>query len=74
MTRKQAEAAYLDWKESIPASILNYFADLDRAEGSWHTEVFNYFDHRITNDYAESANNHIKNQLLGKAVATALKR
>ncbi len=60
LTRKQAETAYLDWKDSIPLGIRGYFSDLDRAIGNWHTEVFNYFDHRITNAYTESANNHIK--------------
>mgnify|MGYP001256871599 CR=1 FL=1 len=60
LTRKQAETAYLDWKDSIPMSIRSYFADLDRAIGNWNTEVFKYFDHRITNAYTESANNHIK--------------
>ena len=60
LTRKQAETAYLDWKDSIPNSICSYFADLDRAIDNWHKEVFNYFDRRITNAYTESANNHIK--------------
>ncbi len=50
----------MNWKESIPTSIRSYFADLDRAITNWHTEVFNYFDNRITNAYTESANNHIK--------------
>jgi transposase len=60
LTRKQAETAYLDWKDSIPLGIRGYFSDLERAIGNWHKEVFNYFDHRITNAYTESANNHIK--------------
>jgi transposase len=60
LTRKQAETTYQDWKDSVPVSIRSYFADLDRAMGNWHKEVFNYFDHRITNAYTESANNHIK--------------
>lgn len=60
MTRKQAEAAYLAWKDSVPQGIRGYFADLEKAVENWHTEVFNYFDHKITNAYTESANNHIK--------------
>ncbi len=60
LTRKQAETTYLDWKDSIPTSIRGYFADLEKAIENWHTEVFNYFDHKLTNDYTESANNHIK--------------
>jgi transposase len=57
---QQAELACLEWQESIPIGIRGYFADLDRAIGNWHKEVFNYFDHRVTNAYTESANNHIK--------------
>jgi transposase len=60
LTRKQAEAAYLAWKDSVPQGIRGYFADLEKAVENWHTEVFNYFDHKITNAYTESANNHIK--------------
>lgn len=51
MTRAEAEIAYLNWKDSVPVGIRGYFSDLDRAIGNWHTEVFNYFDHRITNAY-----------------------
>lgn len=45
----RAETAYLNWKDSVPVGIRGYFPDLDRAIGNWHKEVFNYFDHRITN-------------------------
>ncbi|MEQ1557767.1 MAG: ISL3 family transposase [Methyloglobulus sp.] len=60
LNRKEAEIAYLYWKDNVPSDICGYFSDLDRAITNWHTEVFNYFDHRITNAYTESANNHIK--------------
>lgn len=60
MTKKEAETAYLDWKESMPSGIRGYFANLEKAITNWNTEVFNYFDRRITNAYTESANNHVK--------------
>lgn len=37
-----------------------YFSNLDRAIGNWHKDVFNYFDHRETNAFTESANSLIK--------------
>ncbi|MEQ1544912.1 transposase [Methyloglobulus sp.] len=43
-----------------PHRLRGYFADLDREIDNWHKAVFNYFDHRVTNAYNESANNHIK--------------
>jgi hypothetical protein len=60
LTRPEAEAAYGAWKDAIPSEIRGYFSDLARAVDNWRIEVFNYFDHRITNAYTESANNHIK--------------
>jgi len=37
-----------------------YFSDLVRATGNWHKEIFNYFDHPITNAYTVSQNNLIR--------------
>ncbi|MBT4788682.1 MAG: hypothetical protein HON68_06045 [Gammaproteobacteria bacterium] len=31
-----------------------------RATGNWHKEIFNYFDHPITNAYTVSLNNLIR--------------
>jgi transposase len=59
-TRQQAESAYIDWKDSVPAGIRGYFSDLTRAVDNWHLEAFNYFDRRITNAFTESINNQIK--------------
>lgn len=60
LTRSQAETAYQDWKDSIPTGVRKYFSDVDRAVSNWHKEAFNYFDHRETNAFTESANNLIK--------------
>jgi transposase len=59
-TRPQAEAAYDAWKDAVPSGIRGYFSDLTRAVDNWRYEIFNFFDHRVTNAYTESANNHIK--------------
>jgi len=45
ITGAEAEIVYLNWKDCIRS----YFSDLDRAIGNWHKEVFNCFDHRVTN-------------------------
>lgn len=60
LIRPEAEAAYESWKEALSYGIRGYFSDLTRAVDNWRLEVFNYFDHRVTNAYTESANNHIK--------------
>ncbi|AOU97714.1 hypothetical protein BI364_07370 [Acidihalobacter yilgarnensis] len=36
------------------------FKPILTAIGNWHTEIFNYFDHPITNAYTESLNNLIR--------------
>ncbi len=58
--QKNAETAYDNWKSFLPDNISPYFSDLIRAVDNWHTEIFNYFDCRITNAFAECVNNHIK--------------
>lgn len=59
-TRKEAEADYECWKADIPESLKPYFHDLVRAVENWHKEIFNYFDHPITNAYTESLNSLIR--------------
>mgnify|MGYP001403122473 CR=1 FL=1 len=60
LSRKNAETAYDNWKSSLPGNISPYFSDLIRAVDNWHTEIFNYFDCRVTNAFTECVNNHIK--------------
>ncbi|WP_420588253.1 ISL3 family transposase [Bacterioplanoides sp.] len=59
-TRQEAELAYDDWKSGIPTGVKCYFGDLVRAMDNWHKEIFNYFDHPVTNALTESINNQIK--------------
>lgn len=59
-SRKEAEADYERWKADISEELKPYFHDLVRATENWHKEIFNYFDHPITNAYTESLNNLIR--------------
>lgn len=55
-TRVEAEQAYTDWLTALDPDVAPAFGDLVRAMGNWRTEIFNYFEHRITNAYTESFN------------------
>ena len=59
-SRAEAEQRYAAWQVNIPAELLPEFRPLLHAMHNWNTQVFNYFDHRITNAYTESINNLIK--------------
>ena len=59
-SRQGAEADYERWKADIPDDLKPYFNDLVRATENWRKEIFNYFDHPITNAYTESLNNLIR--------------
>lgn len=45
---------------SVPAEIKPAFAPLIKAINSWDEEIFNYFDERVTNAYAEGLNSLIR--------------
>ncbi len=59
-SRMEAEQCYAAWQANIPAELLPDFRPLLQAMHNWNVQVFNYFDHRITNAYTESINNLIK--------------
>jgi transposase len=58
-TREQAEEYFKEWKKSIPEDMTS-FLDIAKMINNWHTEIFNYFDNRLTNAFTESINNLIK--------------
>jgi transposase len=65
-TKKEATAYYKQWKESIPEDMTS-FLDIAKTIDNWHTEIFNYFDHYVTNAFTESINNLIKHiQAMGR--------
>ncbi len=59
-TRQKAFLKYHDWKTKIPEELQSAFEPLTKAMANWETEVFAYFDHRITNAYTESLNSLIR--------------
>lgn len=48
------------WANSIPAGIKSHFQPLLTAVDNWFDEIFAYFDHPVTNAYAENLNNLIR--------------
>lgn len=55
-SRQKAFLKYHDWKAKIPKELQPAFEPLTMAVANWEEEIFSYFDHRITNAYAESLN------------------
>lgn len=58
--RPAAEQAYALWHTRLPETLHGHFKPILTAVGSWREELFNYFDHPITNAYTESLNNLIR--------------
>ena len=58
-SRKEAEEYFKNWKNSIPND-MKAFLDVANMINNWRTEIFNYFDVRVTNAFTESINNLIK--------------
>lgn len=58
--KKDAQQAAREWPEQIDASVDWAFAEVKGALTSWWTEIFNYYDHPVTNGYTESINNLAK--------------
>lgn len=53
---QEAKARYAAWAKSIPADLVPHFQPILTAWKNWHPEILEYFNHRITNAFAESAN------------------
>lgn len=54
--RSAAEQAWKRWQENVPAELRDDFKTLTTAMTSWHDEIFNYFENRMTNAFTESTN------------------
>src|SRR5216110_2857560 len=55
-TRGQAISLYQNWQKRIPSELQPAFQPLLTAMSNWHKEIFNYFDHPVTNAYTEALN------------------
>lgn len=58
--KADAQKAAEDWERSIDPSVEWAFREPKVALRSWWNEIFNYYDHPITNGYTESVNNLAK--------------
>jgi len=58
--KQQAIELYECWRDGIPKEIKQHFKLALRVMENWNTEIFNYFDHPITNAYTECLNGLIK--------------
>lgn len=56
LARAIAESRYERWSDSIPTELRPAFQPILTAVNNWHDEIFNYFDHRITNAFTEAMN------------------
>ncbi|WP_197513424.1 ISL3 family transposase [Acidihalobacter aeolianus] len=59
-TKSDAMRAAKDWEASLNPNVAWAFREVKGALHSWWTEIFNYYDHPISNGYTESINNIAK--------------
>lgn len=59
-TKEEAERVYSHWVRLCKNNACDAFYDFIKMVDNWHTEIFNYFDHRYTNAQTESLNNVIR--------------
>lgn len=57
--RREAERAYLAWRDELPGQYRVFFKQFMTAMKNWGPEIFNYFDHRYTSAYIERLNGMI---------------
>jgi transposase len=55
-SRAKAEKAAKAWKDSIPPELSDTFREVVGALDSWCGEIFNWYEHPISNAYTESIN------------------
>lgn len=56
-SRAAAEQAAREWVDSLDPLIAHDFLALQVALRNWWTEIFNYYEKPVSNDYTESVNN-----------------
>ena len=54
--RQKADSHYEDWVCRLPTELRPHFKEITTAFKNWRNEIFNYWDHRITNAFTESLN------------------
>lgn len=58
--RLEAERLYEEWKCSLSTDLKSHFKEITTAFKNWHNEIFNWWDHNITNAFTESLNGKIR--------------
>lgn len=58
-TKSEAKMLYNRWKSSIPDD-MKEFKEVAKTIDNWHTEIFNYFDYKVTNAFVEGINSTIR--------------
>lgn len=56
ITSAEAKERYAEWQGAMTTELAPAFKDVTTAITNWNAEVFNYFDHRVTNAYTEAVN------------------
>jgi transposase len=59
-TKVEAMELYDIWKATLDPTTADAFSELIRAVDNWRPEIFNYFEHRVTNALTESLNGLVK--------------
>ena len=59
-TRGEADAAFEEWRASVPQEMKGALGDFETAWRNCREEILAYFDCRATNAYTESLNNLIR--------------
>lgn len=59
-TKDAAREEYDRWLAEMPTDIQKPFKPVVTAMKNWNTEIFGYWDHRITNAYTEAVNGVLK--------------
>ncbi|HHV95762.1 MAG TPA: ISL3 family transposase [Clostridiaceae bacterium] len=58
-TKSEAKMLYNKWKASIPDD-MSEFREVAKTIDNWYTEIFNYFDYKVTNAFVEGINSTIR--------------
>jgi hypothetical protein len=59
-SRQEAKIKYNKWLVGLIPQMVEAYSPLIKAMNSWDTEIFNYFEYRITNAFTESLNKLVR--------------
>ena len=59
-SKEHAYKLYNEWVKAVENSEIILFTELTQTVNNWHSEIFNYFDNKVTNAFTESLNGIIR--------------